>query len=124
MNSDLRARHMVYIVADDAVDIYDRLCALCDERPDGGITDADQQLIADYAEMEQNKALLRADVAERGVMVLGRNGRQSYWQENKSVQQIRMTVEQQRKLLNELRLTPASRKARAMNIGDEFDDFD
>ncbi len=122
MNEDLRNRHMLTITEDNAIELYDRLCLACDKR-EGGITDADQMIVADAARMEQMKQALLADIAERGVGEERYNGRQKYYQENKSVAQLRAYMEQQRKHLSELRLTPNSRKAASVLLGDEFDEF-
>ena len=64
-----------------------------------------------------------SDVNERGIGSERSNGRQKYWQENKSVAQVRAYAEQQRKHLSELRLTPNSRKAAPVMIDDEFANF-
>lgn len=122
MNDELRARHMVRISNPDAVDLYDRLCAACEIR-EGGLTDADQSIVADIAYMEQTKQMLQDDIAERGVGQERYNGKQKYYQENKSVTQVRSYLEQQRKHMSELRLTPNSRKANAVPFDDDFVDF-
>ena len=87
------------------------------------MTDADQMMVGDVAYAEQLKQMLIADVAARGIGQERRNGRQVYWQENKSPAQIRAISEQQRKHLAELKLTPAKRQAAAVEINDDFDSF-
>ena len=122
MNEALKARHMATITDENAVELYNRLCAACESR-EGGMTDADQMIVADAARMEQMKQALLADIAERGVGKEMYIGKQKYYQENKSVAQARAYMEQQRKHLSELRLTPNSRKAAPAGIDDEFADF-
>lgn len=102
--------------------MYDRLCEACDRREDG-LTDPDQMLVADIAYAEQIKEMLQADIAARGIGREQRNGRQTYWQDNKSLAHLRAYSEQQRKHLSELRLTPARRRAEQVEILDDFDSF-
>ena len=116
MNEALKAMHMQTITEENAVKIYDALCEACEMR-EGGMTDPDQMLVADIARAEQIKQALIADVNERGIGSERSNGRQKYWQENKSY------AEQQRKHLSELRLTPNSRKAAPVMVDDEFATF-
>ncbi len=122
MNDTLKAKHMQTITEENAVAMYDMLCAACEQR-EGGMTDADQMLVADIARAEQIKQSLIADIAKRGIGGERSNGRQKYWQDNKSVAQVRAYCEQQRKHLSELRLTPNSRRAAPVMIDDEFNDF-
>ena len=122
MNTGLKKEHWQRITDPDARRMYGRLCEACEERA-GGITDADQMIVADIAYAEQIKGMLQRDIAERGIGKEVRNGRQTYWQENKSLAQLRGYVESQRKLLNELRLTPNGRKAASVEIDDDFDAF-
>ena len=123
MNEALKAMHMQTITEENAVAMYDMLCAACEKR-EGGMTDADQMLVADIARAEQIKQTLIEDIATRGIGRERSNGRQKYWQDNKSVAQVRAYCEQQRKHLSELRLTPNSRKAASVPLDDdEFDAF-
>ena len=122
MNTALKKENFKLITDAAARRMYNRLCAACESRPDG-MTDADQMLIADVAYAEQMKQQLMADVNERGIGQERYNGRQRYWQENKSPAQIRQLSEQQRKHLNELRLTPRGRRAAAAEYEDDFDRF-
>lgn len=122
MNTELRDMHMKSIEDPAAVSMYEMLCDACEGR-DGGMTDPDQMLIADAARLEQTKQILIADIRERGIGQERKNGRQTYYQENKSVAAVRGVMEQQRKLLSELRLTPNSRKADVVAVNDEFSDF-
>ena len=122
MNSTLRREHFRRIEDKRARHMYDYLCDACEKRQDGS-TDADQMLIHDVAYAEQVKQMLMDDIAERGLGQERYNGRQKYWQENKSPAQFRAYCEQQRKILAELRLTPAGRKAERIEIDDDFDRF-
>ncbi len=122
MNSAMKREHFKRITDVMARKMYNRLCLACEKRPDG-MTDPDQMLVADVAYAEQLKQLLIRDVEERGIGQERRNGRQVYWQENKSPAQIRAISEQQRKHLAELKLTPGGRKAAAVEINDDFDKF-
>ena len=122
MNSGLKKEHWEWITDPTARRMYGRLVDACERRP-GGITDADQMIVADVAYAEQIKVVLRKDIAERSVGKEVRNGRQTYWQDNKSLAQLRSFVESQRKLLNELQLTPNGRKAASVDLDDDFDSF-
>lgn len=123
MNEGLRAEHFERITDERARHMYDSLCDACERREDG-MTDPDQMLVADIAYAEQVKGLLMADIAARGIGKEQRNGRQTYWQDNKSLAHYRMYSDQQRKHLSELKLTPARRKAEPIEIDDDFDSFD
>ncbi len=122
MNETLRDEHFERIANEKARHMYDYLCDACDRR-EGGMTDPDQMLVADVAYAEQIKQMLMDDIAQRGLGKEARNGRQTYWQENKSVTQLRAYCDQQRKHLAELKLTPGGRKAAAVEINDDFDKF-
>lgn len=122
MNTGLKKEHWARITDPDARRMYGRLCDACERRA-GGITDADQMIVADVAYAEQIKGLLQKDIAERGIGQERYNGRQKYWAENKSLAQLRGFTESQRKLLAELRLTPNGRKAASVEIDDDFDSF-
>ena len=122
MNTKMQREHWLQITDEHARSMYRRLCDACEKRQDG-ITDADQMLVADVAYAEQLKGMYAADIAERGLGTERSNGRQRYWQENKSPAQIRALSEQQRKHLSELKLTPAGRKAASVEIDDDFDAF-
>lgn len=128
MNEDLRALHMHQLTDPEtgepdpaAAAIYAGLCAACAKRPEG-LSDQDQMLIADIASMEKLKRQLYADIRQRGVVEDFRNGRQHIKRENKSITTARQLMDQQRKHLAELRLTPNSRKAAQVPI-DDFDAF-
>ena len=122
MNEALREDHFTRVTDERARRMYDYLCDACDGRP-GGMTDPDQMLVADVAYAEQVKALLMDDIARRGIGQEKHNGRQTYWQDNKSLAHYRAYCDQQRKHLAELKLTPSGRKAEAVSIDDDFDSF-
>lgn len=122
MNTELKNMHMKSIEDPAAVSMYDMLCDACEGR-DGGMTDTDQMLIADAARLEQTKQILIEDIKVRGIGQERKNGSQRYYQENKSIASLRSVMEQQRKLLSELRLTPNSRKADVVAVNDEFSEF-
>ena len=123
MNAELRTQHMAQITDPAAVELYDRLCAACETRA-GGLTDPEQALVADVAMLEQLKRQLYEDIRQRGVVELFRNGRQHMMRENKSVSSAKAIMDQQRKHLAELRLTPNSQKSAMVAIpGDGFDEF-
>lgn len=123
MNEAMRDQHFDRISNEKARAVYDALCDACERRP-GGMTDADQMLVGDVAYAEQVKQMLMDDIATRGLGCERSNGRQKYWQENKSPAQLRAYCDQQRKHLAELRLTPNGRKAAPVEIPDDFDSFE
>ena len=122
MNEKLREMHFERITSEKARQVYDYLCDACNRRT-GGMTDADQMLVADYAYAEQIKGVLVGDIATRGIGQERHNGRQKYWQDNKSLAHLRSYCDQQRKLLAELRLTPNGRRAESIDLDDDFDSF-
>lgn len=122
MNEQLKALHMERITDPRARTVYEKLCAACEQR-EGGMTDADQMLVADAAMSEQIKQQLIEDIAKRGIGREMTNGRQRYWADNKSIPQLRAYCDNQRKMLAELRLTPQSRRAQQVPIEDDFDEF-
>ncbi|MET3507043.1 P27 family phage terminase small subunit [Halalkalibacter oceani] len=67
-------------------------------------------IINNFALLEQMKLDLIADIRKRGVVELFKNGSQEMMRDNKSVDKVMKTIEQQRRLLAELRLTPASER--------------
>ena len=122
MNEELRTRHFERITDEKAQAMYDMLCDACEKRP-GGMSDPDQLLVADIAYAEQVKQMLMEDIKTRGLGQERWNGRQKYWQDNKSPAQLRAYCDQQRKQLAELRLTPNGRKAESVDLDDDFDSF-
>ena len=122
MNGSMKREHYQRITDQTARRMYNRLCDACEARA-GGMTDADQMLVADVAYAEQMKQALMEDIQQRGFGTERRNGRQVYWQESKSPAQLRAFSELQRKHLAELKLTPAGRKAEDGKIDDDFDSY-
>lgn len=129
MNTDLRDLHMLQLTDTDATapdplaaSMYDALCAACQKRPEG-MSDQDQMLVQDIAVLEKLKQQLYADIRDRGVVELFKNGKQRIMRDNPSVRNARMLMDQQRRHLAELRLTPNSRKAAPVPLDDGFDDF-
>ena len=84
MNEALRDEHFQRITDEKARRVYDYLCDACERRP-GGMTDPDQMMVADVAFAEQVKQQLTDDIAKRGIGKEAHNGRQTYWQDNKSL---------------------------------------
>ena len=123
MNAEMKEEHFRRIESEAARAMYERLCDACDQRP-GGMSPAEQMMVADIAYEEQVKQLLMDDIVRRGLGQERYNGRQKYYQENRSPAQYRAFCDQQRKQLAELRLTPASRKAEQIQIEDDFDAFE
>ena len=122
MNQTLKDRHMIKITDDDAIAMYNNLCLACENR-EGGMTDADQMIVADICHLEQTKQMLLLDIEKRGVGEERYNGRQKYYQENKSVAQARSHMEQIRRHMDTLKLTVTGRKAAAANYDDEFEGY-
>ena len=129
MNMELREQHMKQLTDPETGQVnpmvekmYDALCAACLKRPEG-LSDQDQMMVADIVNMEVLKQQLYEDIRTRGVVEDFRNGRQKLKRDNKSVQGVRMLMDQQRKHLAELRLTPNSRKAAPVSLDDGFEDF-
>ena len=120
INNELKEWHMKNLKCECSRLLYDRLCAACEGR-EGGLIACDQDLIYDACVAEDVKEQLRADIRGRGVVVGIYNGGQSYSKENKSVTQLRAYTDAQRKILSELKITPAKRGAAAAGGEDAFD---
>lgn len=119
----LKERHLAELKSENAKDIYARLLAAVESR-DGQASDSCLMLIMDFCRIEQLKELLNADIAQRGLGSQVHNYRQTFYRENESVAKLHKCIDQQRKLLGDLKLTPASRKdADAPIGGDELADF-
>ncbi len=81
-------------------------------------------MIADVVRNEKLKEQLNADIAKRGLGEMARNGRQSYWRENKSVSQLMKLVDQQRRTMQALGLIAKQKdQSSESDDGDDFDDF-
>ena len=63
MNAAMKEQHFSRINDERARQVYDYLCASCELR-EGGLTDADQMLVYDYAYAEQVKQQLSPAFAE------------------------------------------------------------
>lgn len=122
MDAAMREMHMQTITDELAVTMYDSLCAEY-ERNYGDLPGSAQTMISDIAIMEQSKRLYYANIAKRGVMEHFQQGRQSFERENKAVSMAKALAEQQRKMLNELKLTPTSQRVRADDSEDDFSSF-
>jgi phage terminase small subunit len=91
---------------------------------EGTLDDRTILIVDNMVLLEQLKQEHFQDVKERGVIELFKNGSQEIFRENKSVDKILKIVEQQRKLLSELCLTPSSAKRVAEVVEvDEFEAF-
>lgn len=66
---------------------------------DGGLPATVVMQIADVVRLEILKQRLQVDIDMRGLGYEKKNGRQTYWQDNKSVSLQSKAMEQQRKLL-------------------------
>ena len=116
----LRTEHISRLdECEPAIRLYDRLCEVVAVRPEG-FDAAAQHIVAQIAELERIAELAREDIREKGLRDKYRNGRQVVDRENKSINTIQRCIEQQRKLMSELRITPASR--RTAQQGSLFDD--
>lgn len=125
INEALRAEHTERLEGcAPALKLYDQLCQVVAERPDG-IDPAAQHIVAQIAELERIAELAREDIRQKGIRDKYRNGRQIVDRENKSINTIQRCIEQQRKLMSELRITPASRKTAQQGsiFDDNFDSF-
>lgn len=80
-------------------------------------------MLADIVRGESLKEQLRADIAKRGMGEMAKNGRQTYWRENKSVATLMKLMDQQRRTLQALGLI-AKDKNQPVTDDDEDDGFD
>lgn len=122
MNAQLREKHFENLRDPCAMEMYDGLCSDY-ERLYGAIPASAQTIICDNAVMEQSKRAYYENINKCGVMEEFRNGRQHFWRENKAVQAARALAEQQRKHMNELKLTPSSQRVTPDTADDEFNNF-
>jgi P27 family predicted phage terminase small subunit len=91
---------------------------------ENALNDRTMMIVDNIVLLEQLKQDHMADIKERGVVELFKNGSQEMFRENKSVDKILKIVEQQRKLQAELKLTPASeKKITEVVTVDEFEEF-
>ena len=126
MNQQLREICKQQVTSDSALALYDSLCMQLGPQ----LTNGAQHIIGDICILEQFKQDLYTDIKKRGSVASFKNGRQEMPIVNKSGPQIRQYMEQQRKLLGELKLTPASLSVKSSPGGggpaksDRFEDFD
>lgn len=122
MNAEIKEQYLAGVTDPRAIGMFE---ALCDdyERQYGALSSGTLSIIADIAVMEQSKIRLNEHVAKNGVMEDFHNGRQRFWRENKAIQAARALAEQQRKHLNELKLTPASTRVDPDEAKDDFNRF-
>lgn len=121
----LRTEHLARLEGcEPALRLYDRLCQVVASRPEG-VDAAAQHIVSQIAELERIAELAREDIRQKGIRDKYRNGRQIVDRENKSINTIQRCIEQQRKLMSELRITPASRRTATQGsiFDDSFDSF-
>lgn len=109
-----------------AIELFNRVCVVYDKKYK--MDDIALHIINDIALLEQRKRQYGADIASRGIMTYWRNGNgQEGYREHPLLKEIPKLVEQQRRLLSEIKLTPAAMKitptADESKAGDEFDAF-
>lgn len=126
MNKELREIHLKSLEGDDkAVAMYERVCVAA-QAANGGLTDTMQQIAYMIADQEMVANKYRDDIRRRGVRETWYNGRQHGERENKSCAALRACCDTQRKLMAELKITPASATG-GLGGGDAggggFDDF-
>lgn len=99
--------------------------ALADELGGGDAIRPQQALmLADVVRYERLKAKLQADIEQRGLGGMERNGRQSYYKENKSVGMLTKLMDQQRRMMQALGLVKATKDQPTEPDDDGgFDDF-
>ena len=123
MNTLIKS-HLESLRHAESREMYMRTLHACEDRP-GGLAITDLDMIFDLCCTEDMKQELRKDIADRGVMVEVRNGRQLFRKENPSLARAQRCSEYQRKLRADLRLTPLKRlgpeKDAPDNPEDEFD---
>ncbi len=124
MNDEITTHHLKQITDPAAQALYESLCKQYAKAFET-VTDSAEALIYDIALADQIKRRLLQDIEKRGAVEIFRNGRQSVMRENKSVVQTQRLMEQQRRNLAELGLTPgAKRKKEPAGDGDPEDDGD
>lgn len=122
----LKKRHLESLNTPEGRDMYERTLRIVQERPDGA-RDTDLDMIFDLCVAEEIKAALIADINNRGAMVTTRSGRQNYVKENPSIARVCRYTEMQRKIRDNLKITPARRyheeEEEAEEEKDEFEDL-
>ena len=104
----LKKRHLERLTTPEGREMYERTLRIVQERPDGA-RDTDLDMIFDLCSAEEIKMALTADIAARGAMVTTRSGRQNYVKENPSIARVCRLTELQRKIRDNLKITPARR---------------
>lgn len=124
VNESLRKAHMDRLSGcEEAVRVYDMVCRVVTRRPEG-IDDAAQHLVGQVAELEMLLELARESIRKTGITETFHNGRQRMERENRAVGTMQKCIEQQRKLLVELKITPGSRRDAPLGfLDDGFDNF-
>ena len=81
-------------------------------------------MLADVVRYEALKEQLRADIATRGLGSMAKNGRQSYYKENKCVAMLAKIIDQERRQLQALGLVQRTDKVSGDDgPDDDFDEF-
>lgn len=104
----LKKKHLERLNTQEGREMYERTLRIVQERPDGA-RDTDLDMIFDLCSAEEIKAALIADINTRGAMVTTRSGRQNYVKENPSIARVCRLTEMQRKIRDNLKITPARR---------------
>lgn len=104
----LKKKHLERLNTQEGREMYERTLRIVQERPDGA-RDTDLDMIFDLCSAEEIKAALIQDINTRGAMVTTRSGRQNYVKENPSIARVCRLTEMQRKIRDNLKITPARR---------------
>ncbi len=122
----LKKRHLERLNTPEGREMYERTLRIVQERPDGA-RDTDLDMIFDLCSAEEIKMELTRDINTRGAMVTTRSGRQNYVKENPSIARVCRLTEMQRKIRDNLKITPARRyheeEEEAEEEKDEFEDL-
>lgn len=122
----LKKRHLDALTTPEGREMYERTLRIVAERPDGA-RDTDLDMIFDLCTAEEIKMALVKDINTRGAMVTTRNGRQNFVKENPSIARVCRYTEMQRKIRDNLKITPARRyheeEEEAEEEKDEFEDL-
>ena len=121
----LKKRHLESLATPEAREMYERTLRIVQERPDGA-RDTDLDMIFDLCTTEEIKAALVKDISTRGAMVTTRSGRQNFVKENPSIARVCRLTEMQRKIRDNLKITPARRyhEEEEEEAEEEKDEFD
>ena len=123
MNVTLKKEHIEKLAGDQAaVELYDRICQAA-TAANGGLTDTMQQIAYMIADQEIVANKYREDIRRHGVRETWYNGRQRGERENKSCAALRSCCDTQRKMMAELKITPASGGFGSNDDGGGFDGF-